>query len=151
MRLFALRFSLGTTHYPLPPIDPTDIPAIYNESRRIPRNIQAGSTDLDGFGDKQAAIRIGVASFQVTKRRYGRSVVRSIVYIYIYVYVYIYPKAGEKQSDVSCDSGGTLMFRVPISFFLLLLFLLSFTVSRRYRGYIQLPAPTFRSQPCGHE
>ena len=156
---FSQRVSARHDPLPLPAIDPTNIPAIYNEGerggsrripRRIPRNIQAGSTDsftdLDGFGDKQAAIRIGVASFQVTKRRYCRFVVRWIgIYMYMYICIYIYISKGGREAErfVSCDNGGTLMFRVPISFLLLLLFLLSFTVSRRYRvGYIHPTPPT---------
>lgn len=157
---FSQRVSARHDPLPLPAIDPTNIPAIYNgaESRRIPRNIQAGSTDsftdLDGFGDKQAAIRIGVASFQVTKRRYGRFVVR---YIYIcictYIRIYIYISKGGREAErfVSCDNGGTLMFRVPISFLLLFLpFLLSFAVSRRYRGYVS-NSPSLSQPPRGHE
>lgn len=104
---FSQRVSARHDPLPLPAIDPTNIPAIYNgaESRRIPRNIQAGSTDsftdLDGFGDKQAAIRIGVASFQVTKRRYGRFVVRYIyMHLYVYTYIYIHIQRRERSRAI---------------------------------------------------
>lgn len=149
---FSQRVSARHDPLPLPAIDPTNIPAIYNgaESRRIPRNIQAGSTDsftdLDGFGDKQAAIRIGVASFQVTKRRYGRFVVRYIyMHLYVYTYIYIHIQRRERSRAIRfMRQRWYINVSRPDFVPPPLPPLLSFAVSRRYRVEricIQLPLP----------